>query len=181
MQEQIRNIDLINRLFEYNPETGVITWKSRNDVPNWWNTRYAGKSPTAKDSLGYIRAKITANGFSGYVSLHRICFFMHNGYLPEVVDHINGNVQDNRACNLRAANFQTNAWNRSANKKTKTGLKGVSVITYKDGPKKGQVCGYVAKLGHKGIRLYLGFYKCANEAAKVVIDEEKRIRSGWQR
>ena len=36
--------------------------------PKWWNTRYAGTSPKATDSLGYIRAKITRNGWSGYVS-----------------------------------------------------------------------------------------------------------------
>ena len=181
MQEQVRDIDLMRRLFEYNPDNGVIVWRARNNVPMWWNTRYAGKKPTATDKLGYLRAKITANGFSGYVSLHRICFFMHYGYLPEVVDHVNGNVQDNRACNLRAADFKTNTWNRAANKGTLTGFKGVNAIRYKKGPNKGLVCGYVAKLAHDGIRSYLGFYKCPEDAAKAVLDEEKRIRGEWQR
>lgn len=181
MQQFAKDIELIKRLFDYNPKTGVVIWRKRDDVPKWWNTRYAGNRPKSTDSLGYLRAKITANGASAYVSLHRICFFMAHGFLPEVVDHVNGDVQDNRISNLRAADFKTNAWNRAANKNTLTGKKGVSAIRYSKGPKKGQISGYKASVGHNGERIYLGYFNTEQDAADAVARKEIELRNDWRR
>lgn len=181
MQKQAQDLDLLNRLFNYDQLTGALTWKERCDVPQWWNTRYAGKKPTNADSLGYLRVKITANGFSGYVSVHRICFYMAHGFLPKVVDHINGDVQDNRTENLRASDWKTNTWNRSANKGTLTGKKGVAAIRYQKGKKKGQVAGYKASIGHNGERIYLGYYPDPESAYEAVREKELELRSEWAR
>lgn len=176
MQEQVKDIDFINSIFNYDALTGSLTWKERLGVPKWWNTRYAGKEPKSTDKLGYIRAKITRGDFSSYVSVHRICFFIANGYVPEIVDHIDGNVQNNKAVNLRVATHSKNAWNRAPNKGTATGMKGVSVH-YDNGV----ATGYISRIGHNGKRIYLGFFKTAKEASDTYNKKELELRSEWVR
>lgn len=182
IQPPMRDLEYIKSRFEYDSESGVLTWKPRYDMRAWWNTKYAGTSPSATDSLGYLRAKITMGEWSGYVSCHRICFFIHNGYLPVVVDHINGNVQDNRAENLRAADFERNTWNRKPNEGTLTGRKGVNAIRYRDaGPSQGQICGYTARIGHEGGREYLGFFKDYESASQAYDKREMELRAEYVR
>ena len=60
-----------------------------------------------------------------YIAAHRIVFLLHNGYLPEVIDHIDGNPSNNQITNLRAATKSTNAFNRNARVDNKTGIKNV--------------------------------------------------------
>jgi hypothetical protein len=51
---------------------------------------------------------------------------MQHGYLPKVLDHINGDRKDNRIENLREANHQTNAYNQNMKRNNVSGIKGVS-------------------------------------------------------
>lgn len=176
MQKEVLDIDYLKSRFSYNEESGELRWKPRSDAPSWWNTRYAGKQPSNKDKLGYLRAKITRGSFSGYVSVHRICFFIGNGYLPEVVDHIDGDVTNNKLSNLRASDFRRNTWNRLGNKKTETGYKGVKVIK-----KNGRINGYTAWIGHNGEREYLGFFSNPEAARDAYLKRESQLRSEYVR
>lgn len=177
IQPPMNDVEFIRSRFNYDSETGVLTWKENTEYPNWWNTRYADTQPSAKDALGYLRAKISYKDWSGYVSLHRICYLIHHGELPDVVDHVNGDVTDNRIENLRASDVVKNAWNRKANANTSTGLKGVKQS--KD--RKGDVCGYVAQIGHKGKREYLGFFKSAEDAYEAYRKREVELRVNYAR
>lgn len=101
-------------LFEY--KDGSLYWKVRKAQ----NT-YIGK-----------RAGSPANGYeSVYVDgrnwrIHRLVFLMQHGYLPKMIDHINGNRKDNRIENLREANTQTNTYNQVLRSNNVSGIKGVS-------------------------------------------------------
>ena len=57
---------------------------------------------------------------------HRAVFVYHNGYLPETIDHINGNKIDNRIENLRSASYSQNNSNIGLRKNNTSGIKGVS-------------------------------------------------------
>ena len=60
------------------------------------------------------------------VRFHRIVFLWNHGYLPEYLDHINGNPSDNRIENLRPASKHQNNLNKGKSPFNKSGCKNVS-------------------------------------------------------
>ena len=57
--------------------------------------------------------------------VHRLIYLLHTGQLPEVVDHVNGNTNDNKIENLRSSTVQTNNYNRALESTSTSGVKGV--------------------------------------------------------
>ena len=117
--------ELVHELF-YEVD-GILFWKPKPlnvSRAKFFNTLYANKEAGAFDKKGYRRV-IYKNGFPS-TGTHRIIFLMHHGYLPEVIDHINGNPADNRIENLRAATRQTNNQNSRLARHNTSGIKGVS-------------------------------------------------------
>lgn len=57
---------------------------------------------------------------------HRLIFMMFYGYMPDYIDHINGNRNDNRIENLREATCVTNGYNQKISVRNKSGCKNVS-------------------------------------------------------
>ena len=56
---------------------------------------------------------------------HRAVFVYHYGYLPQTIDHANGNKLDNKIENLRPATYSENNANIGLRKDNKSGIKGV--------------------------------------------------------
>ncbi len=75
------------------------------------------------------------------------------------VDHINGNILDNRRENLRLATHSENNHNRSKYSCNRSGLKGV--FWYPRANK------FQASIRVHGELLYLGLYKKAEDAARA--------------
>lgn len=95
----------IFRLLAYNPETGFFTWNV---------ARPGGRAPagsragTMKDG-GYRHIKVCGRR----VTEHRLAFLFMTGSMPILdVDHLNGNTDDNRWQNLRAATVSVNMQNQ---------------------------------------------------------------------
>jgi hypothetical protein len=90
----------------------------------YWNVNRSGiqKGDMAGciDSKGYKRIRLNGKKLLN----HRIIFMIHKGYLPMMLDHINGNVLDNKIENLREANRSQNGFNRILKNNT-SGFKNV--------------------------------------------------------
>jgi hypothetical protein len=74
------------------------------------------------EKSGYYRVGVKGKTYL----VHRVIFFLHHGFLPEFLDHINGIRTDNRIENLRVATKQQNCQNRAKHRNNSSGLKNVS-------------------------------------------------------
>lgn len=72
-------------------------------------------------STGYRR--LLWNGHK--VATHQVIFFMHHGYMPEYIDHKDGDKLNNHIDNLRPATNAENSWNSQLSKANTSGVKGV--------------------------------------------------------
>jgi len=105
----------VMELLDYDPATGIFTWKVRRGC------RPAGSEAGALRSDGYTAIRINGKDYLA----HRLAFLLSHGYLPKEIDHINLIKDDNRIENLREATRQENLRNTGKNSKNTSGYKGV--------------------------------------------------------
>lgn len=90
----------LKSLLEYHSD-GYFVWKKGH--PGYSaGSRVGGKHPS-----GYYQAHVRGKRWQ----MHRLVFLYHHGYLPEIIDHINGDKEDNRIENLRPVTKAQNSWN----------------------------------------------------------------------
>jgi hypothetical protein len=117
-------IEFLRECFSYDPETGVIRWRTRPEehFPSAadaaaWNTQNAGTVAFASpDASGYCRAEVRYEGRRLRLTAGRVAFVIHHGSSPRIVDHVDGDTTNNRIDNLRAASDAENMWNRRRGK-----------------------------------------------------------------
>lgn len=91
------------------------------------------------------------------IEYHRLKGCLHAGYLPDSVDHRDGNPLNNALDNLRPASPAQNVRNSRMHRDNRSGFKGVS----RHGP------GWRAQLYAHGKRVPLGTYRTPEEASAV--------------
>jgi len=159
------DISILKDLLEYDSGTGILRWKHRpremfkNDQAyGAWNTKYAG---TIAGHQNAKTRRISVNLLGRMVFAHRICFTLKKGrnLTPsEKPDHRDGDPANNRADNLREADFAQNCCNR---KKSRGQLpKGVTL--YK------RTGRFRAEIQFRGKRTHLGYFATAEEAEAAV-------------
>lgn len=123
-------------LLKYDPESGKFTWLKKPSR----KTLITNEVGTVRHD-GYVRVRINKT----FYYIHRLAWFYVYGELPSMeIDHINGNPNDNRICNLRLASRHDNAANISVSKKNKSGVTGVFWCE-----KESRWYSYIMRFGHK--------------------------------
>jgi hypothetical protein len=160
MAERQLTQDYVRSLFEYDPETGVLTWKERprehfNSARgrNIFNARFAGKA-AGSTSDGYIQ--ICIDGDLYYA--HRLAWVHVHGEWPEHgIDHKNRSRSHNWIDNLRPATQAKNVCNASLSKRNTSGAKGVRPHGKR----------WVAQIAHNKRRFHLGVFDTKEEASNA--------------
>ena len=116
--------EVVRELLEYEPDTGEGYWRHRDikwfedgkrpaNAMAIWNNRYGGKKAfTHTDRYGYKTGRL----LNKVVRAHRIFFLHYHGYLPTLVEHRNGDRQDNNIDNLKDATYSENNRNRQCHR-----------------------------------------------------------------
>ena len=94
----------------YDPDTGKLYWRMRDDMPKQWNSRWHRKEAfTANHGNGYKSGRF--NGKTLFA--HRVIWaIVHDHWPDQDIDHINGIRSDNRLSNLRAVSRSENMKNK---------------------------------------------------------------------
>ena len=132
----------LHELFEY--RDGDLYWKP-------------SKAGTV-DGSGYLQTGIQGRYFKN----HRLIFLMHHGYLPSLIDHIDGNKLNNKIENLRPATRSQNSFNSMKSKINKSGVKGVS---WRENLKKYRARIYANKKTYE-----LGHFEKLEDAERAVME-----------
>jgi len=119
-----------------------------------------GESAGTDNGRGYIKVRV--DRIKHFRS--RIVFLMHNGYLPECVDHINRNRSDDRIENLRDVSMSLNSFHKGRLSSNTSGKAGVSFAK--------NVERHVAYITHNGKRILLGYYDFFDDAVRARRDAE---------
>lgn len=106
----------------------------------------------------YVKIKIGKKAFTA----HRLVFLWHHGYLPEIIDHIDGNRSNNKIENLREATKAENCANQKIRSTNTSGMKGL--VWHKANKK------WIAQLCLNYKQYYFGSFVDRELAELVVIE-----------
>lgn len=163
------SVELLRELIALDPETGHLTWKTREPChfkigghAAAWNALWAGTPAiSCLDNNGYLVG--TVKGLR--VKAHRVVWALSHGVWPDgEIDHINGEKADNRVSNLRDVGRVDNGRNLPRRRTTKSGVTGVF-------PRDGKWQAHI-KVNHSMIRL--GTFPTKEEAVSARKEAEAR-------
>ena len=161
MSDQSLTQDLLQELFKYDPETGILS----NRVDRG-TTGKKGTPITCRDQYGYI--KLGVNG-KDYLAHRIIWLYVHGEFPPHQIDHINRDKGDNRISNLRAVTNQTNHRNKAIQSNNTSGSNGVYWCKRSKR--------WVGNIKLNGASKHLGSFKEKNDA--IAAREKANIEYGF--
>jgi hypothetical protein len=110
-------LDRARELFDYDPDTGLLTYRIKN------GKKTAGSVAGTLRPDGYIQIGVDY----GLYMAHRIAWLLMTGEWPEPeCDHEDTDRSNNRWDNLRQATSSQNKCNKSPRSNNKSGYRGVS-------------------------------------------------------
>lgn len=110
-----------------------------------------------------------SNGKRKFIKLHRLILGIDDKKI--LVDHINGDVLDNRKSNLKVVTAQQNMFNRKKSKNCKSGFNGVRFRHKK----------WVVQIGFNGKCIHIGQFDNINEAIKARKEAEEKYFGDYRR
>ena len=132
----------VQRLFEY--RDGHLYWRMDR------NNRVKKGSEAGHQDKRYRRIHLGDKVYS----THRIVFLYNHGFLPEYIDHIDGDKTNNNIDNLRQCTSSQNSSNRIPH----NGMKGVDHTPSNK---------WRARIMHEGKRICIGSFSTAEDAARA--------------
>ena len=180
MSKPLPSPELLRKLLRYDPETGELFWRERDDsifsdgghggrcgAACRWNGKWAGKQ-----ALSYVNK----NGYKvggimgGVYKSHRVIWAIIHGAWPiRQIDHINGCKYDNRVENLRVVDHQENMKNQPLRS---TNTSGVSGVGWNRRTKK-----WCANISSGGVQNYLGEFQDKGDA--IAARKEAEVEYGF--
>lgn len=166
--------ETLRQLLDYDPETGKLFWKERGPEffigrgqasrMSSWNAKFAGSEAfTSVNKYGYRHGMLLGRSVLG----HRVAWKIITDTDAEVIDHINGDRQDNAQRNLRAASVSLNNRNKRLPKNNSSGAQGVSLCPWGDR--------WQVRIGHEGKEMYVGVFGSFDEAVQARHEAEVRL------
>lgn len=145
----------------YDAETGVLTWLQSSAA-----RIHAGDVAGHRNVLGYRTLNFKGRRYQA----HHVAWAFHHGRWPAgILDHINGERDDNRVSNLREVTASENAQNkRRARSDNSTGVLGVT-RNYKR---------FRAQIGVGGKLVNLGSFATVEEASAAYLAAKRELHSG---
>jgi len=118
MTDRIITQEYLKELLDYDPATGIFTWKVRTT-----NSVQVGDVAGTINSLGYRVIRLHGKLYKA----HRLAWLFMTGEFPsDQIDHINHVKDDNRFSNLREVTNTENHRNATMQKNNSSGVTGVS-------------------------------------------------------
>ena len=159
-------IERLKEILNYNPETGVFTWKEKRK----WSKE-----------VGSVAGHLYTHPLSGnkYIFIHtcgrqwrahRLAFLLMTGKESEYeIDHVNGDGTDNRWVNLKEVAHTSNMKNL---RRRKEGVgSGVMGVRWNKKANK-----WIAGINHKGKNVHLGLFVDFNDAVKARKEAEVKYK-----
>ncbi len=142
--------DCVIDMLAYDPSTGLLTWNlsrgsaAKGSIAGCFNGRYC---------------VLKINRILYYV--HRVAWFIHFKTQPVgLLDHIDGNTQNNRIDNLRIANDFQNQQNVSVKCDSRSFMKNVGITRFGT---------YRVRVSVAGKRIPVGIFDSVHEAREAAI------------
>jgi hypothetical protein len=152
----------ITRLLDYDPESGIFTWKTSG------GSRKIGRIAGSLHKSGKWQLMLNKKNYWA----HRLAwFYVYKKWPTNVIDHINGDGIDNSINNLRDCTETQNQYNRKLNKNSKTGYKGVTISGNK----------FIAKISVGDREKWLGTFDTAEEASETYKSFAKQLHGEYFR
>lgn len=168
--------DYARQLLDYDPESGILTWRARNPSMfitgkhsaehqcKRWNSEHAGVLAGSLKSDGYLKIGI----YGRLYSAHHIAWAHFYGVWPtKNIDHKNGNRALNSVANMREASPAENGQNRSIFGCSQSGLVGVSWFR--------QSGKWRARIMAEGSAIHLGLFDTKEMAFAAYLDAKAKF------
>lgn len=162
MSKKDLTVERVRELLDYDVETGVFRRKVATSP-----SHKVGEVVGSRHRTGYLYAMLDRTSYA----VHRLAWFYVHGEWPKGhIDHLNGDKSDNRLCNLRDVDRQTNMQNERRARVTNksSGLLGVSA----EGGK------FRALIRVNGVLRHLGTFGDAQAAHEAYIAAKRRMHAG---
>lgn len=149
-------------LLDYNPDTGVFTWRRR---PNRNGERLAGSVAGTLHASGYRKI-----GLDGRVYwAHRLAwFYIHAQWPADTIDHRDGDRGNNAYANLRDVSHAVNLQNRHDSRCSRSGFLGVTAKRNR----------WRATLRVGGVTHRLGTFATPEQAHEAYLAAKRRLHPG---